>query len=290
MATNPGQFFYNQWATNPYSVTTTWKFELDWTKDFKAQTVGGGPIKVYLQLAGSSSFVNWTSQSTDICWNACSSGIAGPTGLVTVNNVPAGATVWVIAHIDFSWKGRLISALLPSNPMSRPELYPLSSTIKIYNQSVQVGGSYSQTYVWGRGKKVTMIYGTATDVSGIPMGDTWVQVKQGTNTAMTKTLANGSYVFFDGQACIPGDGIHGSCSGTWTLLNFGAGSVSSSLTFFGQDPFAPTPAATFPASWTKAEVRTATQLAPLQRITTPSYTFTVKKGDAFNRDFRFGLT
>ncbi len=46
-----------------------------------------------------------------------------------------------------------------------------------------------------------MVYGTATDASGAPMADTWIQVKQGTNSATTKTDAVGIYVFFDGQQC-----------------------------------------------------------------------------------------
>ena len=132
-----------------------------------------------------------------------------------------------------------------------------------------------------------MVYGTATDPSGAPMPDTWVQVKQGTNMAMTKTDSSGLYVFFDGQLCSAADGIHGACSGTWSsALNFATGSVSTSMSFFGQGA-TPTATATFPTPWTKADVRTAAQLTPLQTITTPTYTYIVKKGDAFNRDFRF---
>ncbi len=288
VATNPGQFFYHQWATNPYSITTSWEFELDFTKDFVAQTIAGGPIKAFLQLPGSSSFVNWTSHATGICWNTTNGCPSNNIGRITVNDVPAGATVWVMAHIDYSWKGSNISAVVP-NPMTKPVLYgPLSSTIEIYNQShVLIGGSYSQTTVWGRGKKVTMVYGTAVNSAGAAMADTWIQVKQGTNTATTRTDLEGFYVFFDGQACTSGDGIHGSCTGAWTTaLNFGNGSVSSSVTFFGQG-VAPTVTAAFPAPWTKAEVRTITQSAPLTTITTPTYPFTIKKGDAHNRDFKF---
>ncbi|MEX2624382.1 MAG: hypothetical protein WD651_11720 [Acidimicrobiia bacterium] len=287
VATNPGQFFYHQWATNPYSITTSWEFELDWTDKFEAQTSDGNPINAFIQMPGSSTFTNWTSHSTDICWTTAN-GCPANKGQISVNDVPAGATVWVMAHIDFKPKGSNISTLTP-NPMQRPVTYgPLSSSIIIHNQEspAVVGTSFSSTTVIGRGKKVTMLYGTATSPSGAVMVDTWVQVKQGTNTATTKTDSGGSYVFFDGQGCSAYDGIHGSCTGTWTTaLNFGTGNVSSTVTFFGQGA-SPTGSEMFPAG-IKAEVRTATQALPLATITTPSYTFTVKKGDAHNRDFKF---
>ncbi len=264
---------------------------LNWTDKFEAQTIGGDPIKAYLQLPGSSSFTNWTSQSTGICWNT-GNGCPANQGRITVNNVPPGATVWVMAHIDFKPKGSNISTLSP-NPMQKPVLYgPLSSSITIRNQqsSAVIGTSYSSTYVIGRGKKVTMVYGTAVDAFGAPMAETWIQVKQGTNSAMTRTDSEGFYVFFDGQLCSPGDGIHGSCTGTWTSptlgINFGSGNVSTQLTFFGQNPSAPSESPTL-SPWTKADVRTASQSAPLATITVPTYTFTVKKGDAYNRNLTF---
>ena len=58
------------------------------------------------------------------------------------------------------------------------------------------------------------------------------------------------------------------------------------MTIFGQGP-APSGAAAFPAGSTSAQVRTITQSTPLTTITTPVYTFTAKKGDATNRNFRF---
>jgi hypothetical protein len=230
--------------------------------------------------------VNWTSHATDTCWNTAN-GCPANQGRITVNDVPAGATVWVMAHIDYSWKGSNISAVSP-NPMTRPVLYgPLSSSITIKNQSdVVIGASYSQTFVWGRGKKVTMLYGTATDSGGV-MADTWIQVKQGTNTAITRTDAQGFYVFFDGQQCTAADGIHGLCSAAWsTALNFASGNANSSLTFFGQGASA-SPSPMFPVPWSKAEVRTNTHSAPISTIVTPIYNFTIKKGEAHNRDLRF---
>ena len=69
-------------------------------------------------------------------------------GRVTVNNVPAGATVWVMAHIDFSWKGKNISLLSP-NPMTRPVTYVPSSDITIYNQAaVQSASANPRRLCW----------------------------------------------------------------------------------------------------------------------------------------------
>ncbi len=53
------------------------------------------------------------------------------------------------------------------------------------------------------------------------------------------------------------------------------------------EPLAPSVSPSYPSPWTKADVKTASQSAPLATITAPTYTFTVKKGDAFNRDFKF---
>jgi hypothetical protein len=288
VATNPGQFFYHQWATNPYSITTSWQFLLNWTDKFEAQTVGGDPIKVFIQMPGSTGFTNWTSHATGICWSVATGCPVANTGQITVNDVPAGATVWVMAHIDFKPKGSNISTLTP-NPMTKPVIYgPLSSTITIRNQQTNtpIGTSYSQTTVIGRGKKVTMLYGTATDANGVGLADVWIQVKQGTNTAMVKTDINGGYVLFDGQLCTVSDGIEGPCGGTWTSgINFATGSASTTMTIFGQT--IQTPGATFPTGTTSAQVRTITQSTPLTTITTPVYTYTQKKGDATNRNFRF---
>jgi hypothetical protein len=155
--------------------------------------------------------------------------------------------------------------------MTKPVVYgPLSSSITIRNASAAViGTSTSSTSVIGRGKKVTMVYGNADDPTGAPMIDTWIQVKQGTNTAMTKTDLEGAYVFFDGQTCLPVDGIFGSCAGAWTSsINFGPGNVSTSLVVFGQGA-SPAGAPAFPTPWTRADVRTVSQSAPLATITTP---------------------
>ena len=125
-----------------------------------------------------------------------------------------------------------------------------------------------------------MLYGTATDGNGAAMAEVWIQVKQGSNTATTKTDLSGDYVLFDGQQCTPTDGIHGGCTGAWTsVVTFGNGSVSTTMTLLGQGPVS-SGAAAFPAGSTSAQVRTITQATPLTTIVTPVYTFTAKKGDA----------
>jgi len=285
-ATNPGQFFYHQWATNPYSIATSWSFELNWTDKFETQTSDGDPIKAFIQMPGSGSITQWT-QVSGICWKTAN-GCPANVGRITVNNVPAGATVWVMAHIDFKPKGSNISTLSP-NPVQKPVIYgPLSSTITIRNNAnAIVGSSYSSTSVIGRGKKVTMVYGTATDATGAAMADTWIQVKQGNNSAMTKTDSQGFYVFFDGQSCAASDGIFGACAGAWTsTLGFASGNSNSTLSIYGQGG-SPSGTPTFPGTWTKAEVRTSGQSSPLATITTPTYSFSVKNGDAHERNLKF---
>ena len=72
VATNPGQFYYHQRATSPYSpsVVTQWQFNVNWPKEFTAQTEGGQPIHAYVQYATdpANTWRDWTPQSTGICW------------------------------------------------------------------------------------------------------------------------------------------------------------------------------------------------------------------------------
>jgi hypothetical protein len=132
-----------------------------------------------------------------------------------------------------------------------------------------------------------MVYGTARDASGAAMADTWIRLQQGSNTAVTKTDEAGFYLLFDGQAC-GSEEIH-SCGGSWAskAVNFGNGSTSTTLTFLGQGGSGPGATPAFPAGWTKAEVWTVTKISSLATITEPSYTLSVKKGDAYDRNFRF---
>ena len=54
VATNPGQFAYQQRAENPYSIPTNWTFNLSWPCQFETQTTGGNPIKAWVQLPSDS--------------------------------------------------------------------------------------------------------------------------------------------------------------------------------------------------------------------------------------------
>jgi hypothetical protein len=287
VATNPGQFFYHQWAANPYTITTNWDFNLDWTSDFVAQTTGGQALKAFIQVPGASGFTNWTSHATAVCWSVATGCPNSHTGRIKVQDVPAGATVWVMAHLDYSHKGESIGTVSP-NPMIRPVVYgPLTSAITITDESNHViGASSSGTYVVGRGKKVTMVYGSATDNTGTLLPNTWIRVKQGTNSAITMTDSAGGYLFFDGQLCAAGDMIFGGCSGWTTAISFGKNTVATTVEFLGN---AATQSVTpqFPSGYSKADVRTASQSSPLTTITSPAYTFSVKQGDAYNRDYRF---
>ena len=137
-----------------------------------------------------------------------------------------------------------------------------------------------------------MVYGKTLDGSGNPLGGVWVQLKQGSNTAVVKSEIDGSYLFFEGQGCptiqgIPEDGLY-TCSG-WTSttdLVFGNGNVSTTVSFLGNDVLA-TATPTFPTGFIKADVTTPTQVAPLATVTAPAYTFSASKGTAYPRSFKF---
>ena len=178
VATNPGQIYYHQRATSPYSIPTNWDFTLNWPCQFESQTAGGQPLHAYIQYATDSpdTWRPWTQVSNVSVANVpFPSGCAQPAGTpygegkITVNNVPAGARVWVTAHLDYAPKGDNINTVIP-NPMTKPVTYgPFSSRISMRNGPTDgVGTSTSTTTVIGRGKKVTMVYGVAKDPIGEP--------------------------------------------------------------------------------------------------------------------------
>ena len=293
VATNPGQFYYHQRVTNTSGATGSMAFVVNWPCQFMTQTQGGQPIHAYLQLPtdGPNVWRDWTPQSSGISWTNTNTAAgcvktssAGPvgTGTITANNVPAGAKVWVTVHLDYAWKstGGLSSSF--GNP---PIVYsPFTST------ATMVGGSStSNASLLGRGKKVTVVYGTLVDSSGNSLDNVWVKLTQGSNTATAQTGSDGTYVFYDGQGCTVADGLDGGCTGastsTWT---FGNGNVSSKLEILG-DGASAAAAATYPTAKTNAAVKSGSQtFATFAAPVLPTYTFSVAKNSASNRDWRFG--
>ncbi len=294
-ATNPGQFYYHQRATSPYSIPTNWTFQFNWPCQFESQVNGGQPMHAYVQLAtdGPNTWRPW-GESNNVTNVAFPSGCAQPAGTpygqgtITVNNVPAGAKVWVNIHLDYAPKGDNISTVNP-NPMNKPVVYgPFSSTITVKNTTgATIGTSFSSTSVIGRGKKVTMVYGTLTNkVTGLPVSDTWVRITQGTNAATALTGADGFYILYDGQACTLADGIAGGCTGgSTTVWNFQNGSNASTTIAILGDGVAPTATATHPTGYSSAEVRTGANSWTVKNP--PTYTAGVAKGTAYLRDWRF---
>ncbi len=240
VATNPGQFYYHQRATNPFSVATKWEFNLNWPKEFTAQMEGGNPIHAYVQLAGdpANTWRDWTPQSTGSCWTYSSPAdnvnpnnlpnCGGQYGKITVNNVPAGAKVWVTVHLDFALKGTT-----QPQSITLPKTYgPFRSDITIKHQQTGLilGTSTSQTNLLGRGKKVTVVYGTTVNGAGNPVGGVWMKVQQGTGPSVfiRSDVTSGEYVIYDGQAC--GDGLT-ECSSAWTFAN--GTNVNTTITIYG---------------------------------------------------------
>jgi hypothetical protein len=292
VATNPGQFYYHQRATNTSGATNSMAFKIEWPCQFMTQTAGTGqPIHAYVQLPsdGPNTWRDWTPQSSNITWNNTNAsplcdkktGVPTPpgTGTITPNNVPAGAKVWVTVHLDYSLKDQQQPM---SNFGSAPILYkPFQSTI-----TTAGGSSFSSTSLLGRGKKVTVVYGrTSNKADGSPMAGVWMKLTQGSNYAWAKSEVDGSYVFYDGQGC--SDGLEG-CSGSLTSWTFGTGgNVATTLAAHG-DGAAATATATYPGVKTGVTITSAgTTLATFASPTLPSYGFGVAKNSANARNWKF---
>lgn len=308
VATNPGQFYYHQRVKNVATIASV-DFAISWPCQFMTQTgTQGNPLHAYVQYATdpANTWRDWTPQSSNVVINnqpaaSCpklTSGGPPGTATITVNNVPASAKVWVTVHLDYSLKGTLAPSATFGNP---PILYtPFASTATIRVSGVAIGYSSSSTSLLGRGKKVTVAYGTMRNASGDPVDNVWVRLSQGSNSAFTQTGLDGTYVFYDGQNCTPVDGLDGGCTGaspnTFTFAN---GSSNATLTIMGSTgcipiypttPCTPPSSSAYPTGMTKATVTggtTQTFTSP----TPPSYgvspTFGIAKGSAYNRDWKF---
>ena len=292
VATNPGQFYYHQRATNPFSVATKWEFNLNWPKEFTAQMEGGNPIHAYVQLVGdpANTWRDWTPQSTGSCWTYSSPAdnvnpnnlpnCGGQYGKITVNNVPAGAKVWVTVHLDFALKGTT-----QPQSITLPKTYgPFRSDITIKHQQTGLilGTSTSQTNLLGRGKKVTVVYGTTVNGAGNPVGGVWMKVQQGTGPSVfiRSDVTSGEYVIYDGQAC--GDGLT-ECSSAWTFAN--GTNVNTTITIYGNAVGGRSATPMYPTGYTRV-CSTGATCNPTA-LNPPGATFGVTKGSAYNRDWKF---
>ncbi|HVD71298.1 MAG TPA: DUF11 domain-containing protein, partial [Actinomycetota bacterium] len=301
VATNPGQFYYHQRVTNTFGSTTSMDFTLNWPSDFVTQTVGGQPLHAYVQYASdpANTWRDWTSQSTGICWSptptpACT----GNDGTITVNNVPAGAKVWITAHLDYNLKGTTQASTFTKKPI----LYaPFKSYIVIKDQTtgVPVGASTSSESLLGRGKKVTVVYGVVQDQNGNPINHAWVRLDLGGRTAWAATQVDGSYVFYDGQLCDGSDGLE-SCSGaTSTPWTFPTATTTGTLKILGdaQMPVPSNTTGTLPAGLPsvptypsgKSQHMIAAGATTLQAWTSnpPTHSISIVNGNAYDREWSF---
>jgi hypothetical protein len=291
-------------------VTASIDFNISWPCQFMTQTgTQGNPLHAYVQYATdpANTWRDWTPQSSNIvihntpvasCPTLTSGGTPG-TATITVSNVPAGAKVWVTVHLDYSLKGTMAPSSTFGNP---PILYtPFASTATVKVAGVPVGFSSSSTSLLGRGKKVTVIYGTMRNGSGAALDNVWVRLTQGSNSAFTQTGSDGTYVFYDGQNCAMADGLDGGCTGASTsTFTFANGTSNATLTILGSSLVCvPVPPATaceppsppaYPTDMTKATVTggtTQTFTSPAAPSYGVSPTFPVAKGTAYNRDWKF---
>ena len=250
VATNPGQFYYHQRATNTSGATN-----VDAVHDQLAVSVHDSddrrrPAHPRLRAARRPTRPNtwrdWTPQSSNITWTntntspACIKTIVGRTrsapGRSRRMNVPAGAKVWVTVHLDYSLKDD--AAARATTSATRRSCTRRSSR----PPRRQAARAISSTSLLGRGKKVTVVYGRTTNkAGGAPMADVWMKLTQGSNTALARSpTVDGSYVFYDGQQCIPATGCRvaaGASTSAWTFAN--GGNVSTKLDVLGDDGLAP---------------------------------------------------
>ena len=199
-----------------------------------------------------------------------------------MNDVPAGADVWVTVHLDYGLKGTTQN---PSTFLKPPVVYgPFQSDIVVKKQSdgsqLPGGTSSSNTELLGRGKKVTLIYGTMKDDDGNALGGVWVRLKQGSNYALAKTTPEGFYLFYDGQNCT-GDGLE-ACSGGWSSsLSFATGTVTATLSVLGDG-------GSMPASWETAATAFPTGFSSVSGgCTSLDCSFSVAKGSAYQKNWKF---
>jgi hypothetical protein len=308
VATNPGQFYYHQRMTmiDTGTLTSSVDFEIDWPSDFMPQIAGGQPIHAYVRLDGSNTWTLWEGTNiSGVCWSTGTTPVCPTTtgphdGTITVKNVPSKAEVWITVHLDLRCKGMSYDTCMKStgkDPMKTPYNFgPFTSKATQKVSGIPVADSTTATWLVGRGKKVTVVYGTLTDkVTGLAIKDTWVRISQTvgvtTNTATAYTGIDGFYVFYDGQGCADGlEGCTGASTATWT---FGTGSnVSTTITILGTGGAQPLPGASpaYPKDadgdpYTSAEVRTGTNTWAIKNP--PTYMAGVTKGTAYNRDWRF---
>jgi hypothetical protein len=293
VATNPGQFYYHQRAVNTSGGTASMQFTINWPCQFTTQTVGGQPIHAYVQLpgdapntwrdyTGTATGITWTNSAASSCPMTTSGGTPGK-GTITVNGVPANAKVWVTVHLDYNLKG----LTAPSSTFGTPPINytPFTSSIVIGTS----GSSVSSGSLLGRGKKVTVVYGTLTDSSGNPMAGVWVRATQGSNTAIGYTGGDGQYIFYDGEGCATASFIVSCAGASTTTWNFAKGTSTVKIDVLGDgapgNPATATP--TYPTGKTSATVKSGT--TTYATLAQPNgYSFSVANGSAYSRDWRFG--
>jgi len=258
----------------------------------------GQPIHAYVQYATdpANTWRDWTPQSTNICWTysspstnpSNSPACSGQKGTITLNNVPAGAKVWITVHLDFALKGSQ-----QTSGITKPKEYGPASSYMTISSTQGRTASTSQTSLLGRGKKVSVVYGAMTDASGIPMPNLWVRLTQGSASALALTDSLGGYLFYNGQGC-SGDGLSDCSSG----INFAFGSessVSTTVTVIGKRTLPTDPP---PIGWASAGAVNLSLLGKSSVMvnwpngsvnlgSTPSYTFSVVSGSANLHNWKF---
>jgi hypothetical protein len=124
------------------------------------------------------------------------------------------------------------------------------------------------------------------DSAGNPMPNVWVRLTQGSNTAYGVTGGDGQYIFYDGENCALASFITGCTGASTTTWNFAKGNSSTKIDILGDNPVLPAIAPTWPFGRTSATVKSGTTTYATL-TTSPTYTFSVANGTAYNRDWKF---
>jgi hypothetical protein len=148
----------------------------------------------------------------------------------------------------------------------------------------------------GRGKKVTVVYGTVQDQNGAAINHAWVRLDLGGRAAWAATQADGSYVFYDGQLCDGSDGLE-SCSGsTATPWTFPTATTTGTLKILGDAqltlpggglPVGLPTSPTYPTGKTQHMITSGSTTLQAWTSNPPTHTLSVVNGNAYERAWNF---
>ena len=292
VATNPGQFYYHQRATNTSGATNSMQFTINWPCQFMTQTAGAGqPIHAYVQLPsdGPNTWRDWTPQSSNITWTNTN------TSPACIKTIVGGTARHRDDHAEErSGRGEGLgdgpSGLQPQGPAAARATTSATSPIlykPFQSTATTAGGSSYLEHVAPRPREEGHRRlrpddeqgGRHSDGRRLDEADAGLEHRAGRSPR--STAATSSTTGKDA-----GDGLEGCSASTYELdvrqrhtSRRRWPRTATAATRRGQLP-------TYPASKTGVTVTSAgTTFATLDQA--PSYTFSVAKNSAYSRNWKF---